>query len=257
MAGCVVDSALSARHALLQILAVAAVILPYPEAWGAETEIDQARRLWAQSPHGAMLSRILPPAVEPRDLPAPRSEGARLTVRYCVQCHHLPNPRMHSAERWKPVVSRMVWRMRGNGNMGDLMKEMMAQVRAPDDTEVETLTRYFETYAQKEIDPRHPALATRAGEMFSIACSQCHAAPDPRAHTAREWPRVVDRMQRHMEWANIVVGAPELRTVPELNTEQIVQLLQRYAKPEPRSGARLKARASPLHEQRETSGFPP
>jgi hypothetical protein len=35
-----------------------------------------------------------------------------------------------------------------------------------------------------------------------------------------------------MAWANIVVGASELRTVPELNTDEIVQFLQRYARVE-------------------------
>lgn len=213
-------------------LAVLAASVLCLAAHAAQPEIEQARRLWAQSPHGAMLERILPPAVQPRDLPEPASEGARLTARYCVQCHYLPNPRMHSAERWKPVVERMVWRMRGNGNMGEVMKEMMAHVKAPTDSEVEALARYLQKHGQNEIDPGHPALAMRPGEMFSIACSQCHALPDPRRHTAREWPAIVERMKRHMAWTNIVVGTPELRTVPELRTEEIVRLLQRYARPE-------------------------
>jgi cytochrome c2 len=196
----------------------------------AADETDQARRGWAKSPHGAMLERILPPAMTPRRLPEAPSEGARLTVRYCVQCHHLVNPAMHTAERWKSVVDRMVWRMRGNGNMGTLMKEMMAEVRTPSDAEVETLTAYLQKHAQATIDAKHPALATRAGDMFAIACSQCHALPDPRRHTAKEWPAVVERMKRHMAWTNVVVGSPELRTVPELKADEILALLQRYSK---------------------------
>jgi hypothetical protein len=35
-----------------------------------------------------------------------------------------------------------------------------------------------------------------------------------------------------MTWANVVVGASELRTVPELDTAAIVRLLQRYARGE-------------------------
>jgi mono/diheme cytochrome c family protein len=203
-----------------------------PSAHAADLESEQARRLWAQSPHGAMLERILPPAVEPRDLPEPASAGARLTARYCVQCHNLPSPQMHTRERWQPVVERMVWRMRGNGNMGEVMKDMMAHVKAPSDAEVRTLTRYLEKHGQKEIEPSHPALRTQAGQMFSIACSQCHALPDPQRHTVREWPVVVERMKRHMAWANTVTGAAELKTTPELRTDEIVRLLQRYAKPE-------------------------
>src|SRR5687768_6807679 len=140
-----------------------------------------------------MLERIVPPSVTARDLPAASSEGARLTVRYCVQCHHLVNPAMHTPERWQKVVERMVWRMRGNGNMGAVMQEMMAKVKAPTDAEVETLTRYLQSHGQAEIDPKHPAMATRAGEIFVIACSQCHAPPDPGRHTAREWLAVVER----------------------------------------------------------------
>jgi cytochrome c2 len=210
----------------------AALCLVLTSTHAAEREIEQAKRFWAISPHGAMLERILPPAIEPRDLPEPASEGARLTKRYCVQCHHLVNPAMHTGERWKSVVERMVWRMRGNGNMGELMREMMAQVKAPTDAEVETLLRYLQKHGQSEIDPRHPALATRAGEAFGIACSQCHALPDPQRHTAREWPLVVERMKRHMAWTNVIVGPPELKTVPELRTDEIVGLLKRYARPE-------------------------
>jgi cytochrome c2 len=212
------------------IAALAAATSAVCFAHAAEPEIEQAKRLWAKSPHGAMLERILPPAIEPDSLPEPRSEGAQLTVRYCVQCHHLVNPAMHTPERWKSVVERMVWRMRGNGNMGELMKEMMAQLRAPTDAEVATLLRYLQKHGQKEIDPHHPGLSTAAGQAFSIACSQCHALPDPQQHTAREWPIVVERMKRHMAWTNVIVGPPELKTTPELKTDEIVGFLKRYAR---------------------------
>ena len=193
-------------------------------------EVAKAQQLWSQSPHGRMLERILPPAVTPANLPEPDSEGAQLTVRYCVQCHHLPNPQMHTAEKWATIVNRMVWRMQGRGNMGSVMKDLMTGVRAPSREEIAAINRYLRKHSQKEIDPQHPGLRTEAGKMFSIACSQCHAAPDPQQHTSREWPAVVDRMKQHMSWANIVVGAPELRTVPELRTQDIVQFLQRYAR---------------------------
>jgi len=193
-------------------------------------EIAKAKYLWSQSPHGKMLERVLPPSIGPAELPEPRSEGARLAGRYCVQCHYLPNPQMHTAARWKPIVERMVWRMLGRGNMGELMKEMMADVKVPTDVEVVTLARYLERHGQAELDPAHPGLQSEAGQIFSIACSQCHALPDPRRHTALEWPRVVDRMKAHMAWANTVVGARELRTIPELKTTEIVRFLQRYAR---------------------------
>src|SRR5262245_46867400 len=198
----------------------------------ADQGVARAKYLWSQSPHGKMLERLLPPAIEPAQLPEPRSAGARLTARYCVQCHYLPNPQMHSADRWKTVVERMVWRMQGNGNMGPLMKEMMDNVEVPSDKEAAVLTEYLQKHGQREIDPAHPALKSEPGQMFSLACSQCHALPDPRRHTAREWPSVVDRMKRHMTWANVVVGADELKTNPVLNTAEIVRFLQRYARSE-------------------------
>jgi mono/diheme cytochrome c family protein len=201
-----------------------------PGAHAATSETEEAQKAWSRSPYGPMMMRILPPSVDPQELPDAASAGARLTARYCVQCHYLPNPQMHTRERWDSVVDRMVWRMRGNGNMGTVMKEAMKGIEAPTDAEVRTLRRYLEANAQKAIDPAHPALKTPAGEMFEIACSQCHAPPDPRRHTAREWPLVVERMKRHMAWANTISGASELRTNPELKTEEIVKLLQQYAR---------------------------
>jgi uncharacterized membrane protein YfcA len=228
------------KRVLRYVLFVLAIALLWQgSAWfianahAASSEAEQARKVWSQHAHGAMMTRILPPSVEPRELPDANSAGARLTARYCVQCHHLPNPQMHTAERWDSVVDRMVWRMRGNGNMGGVMKEMMAQVKAPSDDEVRTLKRYLEAHGQATIAPTHPALKTPAGEMFAIACSQCHALPDPQRHSAREWPDVVERMKRHMAWANTVTGPPELRTSPELKTDEIVKLLQRYARADP------------------------
>ena len=196
----------------------------------AADEVAKAEYLWAQSPHGRMLERTLPRSVEPHTLPEPASEGARLTVRYCVQCHYLPAPHMHTAKKWPSVVERMHWRMQGRGNMGTLMKDMMAGVVAPSDAERAALTAYLQKHAQREIDPAHPALKSTAGQMFSLACSQCHALPDPARHSAREWPGVVERMQRHMAWSNRIVGGPATRTSPELNTGEIVKLLQKYAK---------------------------
>lgn len=216
-------------------ISIAGAASAQPAAPADAPEVARAKYLWSQSPHGKLLERILPAAVEPRDLPEPRSDGARLTVRYCVQCHYLPSPPMHAADKWTTIVVRMVWRMQGKGNLGELMKEMMDHVEAPSDQEIVTLTRYLQKHAQKEIDPRHPALKSSAGRMFSIACSQCHALPDPKGHTAREWPEVVERMERHMAWANVVVGADSLKTMPVLDTNEIVRFLRRYARAEPKA----------------------
>ena len=208
---------------------------PLLDKGGTKEGVARAKYLWSQSPRGKLLERILPPAIEPHELPEPRSEGARLTARYCVQCHYLPSPQMHAADKWTTIVVRMVWRMQGRGNLGELMKEMMDNVEAPTDQETGVLAAYLKKHGQREMDSGHPALKSEAGRMFSIACTQCNALPDPRRHTRREWPAVVKRMKEHMAWANTVIGADSLKTIPVLETGEIVKFLQRYARAEPQN----------------------
>jgi hypothetical protein len=195
-------------------------------------EAAQARQRWEESPYGPFLERILPPTFEARDLPAPESRGARLTLRYCVQCHNLPNPAMHHAAKWPGVVERMVLRMRGRGNMGTLMADMMAGVTAPSADETRTLVAYLRRHAQQPLDAqRYPELAQPSAEAFRVACSQCHVLPDPRRHSAAEWRAVVARMQQNMQWMNRVVGSHPDPDEPQLRVEEILAFLQRYARP--------------------------
>jgi hypothetical protein len=195
-------------------------------------EAADARQRWEESPYGPMLARILPPTFEASELPEPESQGARLTQRYCVQCHNLPNPAMHPAAKWPMVLERMVKRMRGRGNMGTLMADMMAGVKAPSRAERRTLLAYLRKYGQRPIDPaRYPELARPETEPFRLACSQCHVLPDPQRHTVEEWPVVVARMQRNMAWMNRVVGSRPDPDEPQLRVEAILAFLQKYARP--------------------------
>jgi len=194
-------------------------------------EMTAPRQRWAESPHGPMLARILPPGFEPKMLPEPASTGASLTLRYCVQCHNLANPAMHDRGRWPSVVERMVLRMQGRGNLGRLMADMMAGVVAPSPEETKTITAYLRRHAQRALDPKKiPEVNTPAGEPFRLACNQCHVLPDPQRHTAEEWPAVVARMQKNMEWANRVVGSQPIPGEPQLRVEDINAFLARYAR---------------------------
>jgi cytochrome c2 len=194
-------------------------------------EIDDAKKRWQTSPHGPMLERILPPTFEARQLPEPGSPGARLAMRYCVQCHNLPNPAMHHAEKWPAIVDRMVVRMEGRGNMGKLMADMMAGVKAPAPEETQALVGYLQKHAQTPLDPkRYPEVNRPSGEAFRLACSQCHVLPDPKRHTAAEWPGVVARMQENMEWTNRVVGSQPVDGEPQLRVEEINAFLKKYAR---------------------------
>ena len=194
-------------------------------------EAAEARKRWESSPHGPMLERILPPTFAPAELPEPGSEGARLTLRYCVQCHNLANPAMHHAAKWPAVVDRMVVRMEGRGNMGTLMSEMMAGVKAPREEETQAIVSYLQKYAQTPLDTRrYPEVNRPSGEAFRLACNQCHVLPDPKRHTADEWPKVVARMQENMEWMNRVVGTQPVPGEPQLRVEEILAFLRRHAR---------------------------
>ena len=194
-------------------------------------EISDARKRWESSPHGPMLERILPPTFAAGQLPERESRGAKLLIGYCVQCHNLPNPAMHHAEKWPAVVNRMVVRMEGKGNMGGLMTEMMAGVKAPPPEDSQAIVDYLERYAQKPLDPaRYPEVNRSSGEAFRVACSQCHTLPDPQRHTADEWRAVVARMQENMEWMNRVVGSKPIPGEPELRVEEINAFLAKYAR---------------------------
>jgi hypothetical protein len=195
-------------------------------------EASEAKKRWESSPYGPLLERILPPTFEASKLPEPGSEGARLTQRYCVQCHNLPNPAMHNAAKWPGIVDRMVTRMQGHGNMGSLMADMMAGVQAPTPEETRTLVAYLRKHSQRPLDPaRYPEVNRPSAEAFRLACSQCHVLPDPRRHTALEWRGVVARMQENMQWMNRVVGSQPDPDEPQLRVEEILAFLRRYARP--------------------------
>jgi mono/diheme cytochrome c family protein len=194
-------------------------------------EVAEARKRWESSPHGPLLERILPPTFAASQLPEPRSRGAQLTLRYCVQCHNLANPAMHHAAKWPGIVERMVLRMQGRGNMGALMSEMMAGVEAPSAEETRAIVAYLRKHAQKPLDPkRYPEVNRPSGEAFRLACNQCHVLPDPKRHTAAQWPLVVARMQENMEWMNRVVGSQPAPAEPQLRVEEINAFLRKYAR---------------------------
>jgi cytochrome c5 len=194
-------------------------------------EVSDARQRWESSPHGPMLERILPPTFEAAQLPERDSRGAKLVLGYCVQCHNLANPAMHHAEKWPGIVRRMVLRMQGKGNMGTLMAEMMAGVKAPNEADTGAIIEYLSRHGQTPLDPaRYPEVNRPSGEAFRLACNQCHVLPDPKRHTAAEWRTVVARMQENMEWMNRVVGSKPVPGEPQLRVEEINAFLARYAR---------------------------
>lgn len=193
--------------------------------------IDVARARWEGSPQAGWMARILPPSVDAATLPDAGSHGAALLARYCVQCHHLPNPAMHHPDKWPKIVDRMVVRMRGYGNRGTQMKQMMGGLATPDEEELHMLIGYLRRNAQTPIDrARYPDLDTR-GRSFRDACAQCHVLPEPATRTAGEWRRVVSRMERNMAWMNRVTGSRPVPGEPQLRVPDILAYLAAHAAP--------------------------
>ncbi|OJY58970.1 hypothetical protein [Thiobacillus sp. 0-1251] len=166
-----------------------------------------------------MMGGALPPGIDPARLPEPDSSGAHLLGQFCMQCHNLPGPGLHTAPEWPQVLGRMNMRMR---MMGGMMGGMMG-VAAPDPVQLEILLGYLQRHAQKPIDAAaYPDLDTPPGRAFGTTCMQCHALPDPKQHTAQEWPSVVARMRDHMTAMGKIL--PD-----ETTTNEIVDFLQRHS----------------------------
>lgn len=166
-----------------------------------------------------MMGAQLPPGIDPGKLPDSTSNGARLLGHFCTQCHELPGPGMHTAQEWSGVVARMNLRMQMMSG-----RSMMHDIKAPSDSELKILVIYLQKYAQQAIDKtQYTDLNSPAGKSFSSTCSQCHALPDPKQHSAVEWPSVVKRMTRNMN----AMG----KTVPSRKIlKTIVEYLQEHAK---------------------------
>ncbi|HEX9895372.1 MAG TPA: hypothetical protein VGA78_15695 [Gemmatimonadales bacterium] len=152
----------------------------------------------------------LPPGdVQPGDLPEPASPEAGLLVKYCSQCHDFPTPTMHAAVDWPQIVRRMWLRM-------DRLPDTL-QIQIPELGERIALVNYLVANALRVSGAVLPPGPGR--QEFSTICSRCHALPDPRAHTAPDWPQVFMRMERNMERMKVRAPGPE-------ESRQIVTYLQ-------------------------------
>lgn len=141
--------------------------------------------------HGMMRDNV-PPGVKPQDLPAPNSKGARLTAEYCAGCHSLPSPSMHTAKKWQVVADRMFRRMSAASTRG----MMGMPVNEPSREQQKEILVYLQAHALKSISPGALGSPNSPGAAaFSSSCSQCHALPNPRLHSAAGWPPIVRKMQ--------------------------------------------------------------
>jgi cytochrome c5 len=132
----------------------------------------------------------LPPVgTQLQDLPDPDSPGAANVARYCVACHPIPSPLMHSATDWPSVIRRMWLRTdRIEGHFG---------VAVPTPSERLVMVEYLIGNA---LEVRTAGLPDAPGrEAFVSTCSRCHELADPSQHSSEDWVSVVRRMTGHME----------------------------------------------------------
>lgn len=164
-----------------------------------------------------MMDDMLPQPMDPADLPEPESEGAQLLQQFCIQCHYLYGPGLHSAEEWPAVVTRMNRRIQMMGGR----RMMMGTTEAPSQEQLAIIVDYLQKHAQKPLPAAQvdELQQTEGGRLFSSVCSRCHPLPDPAQYTARKWPAVVERMKPYM--AESGQGIPS-----EKELEKIVNFLQ-------------------------------
>lgn len=145
------------------------------------------------------MKGVLPPEFI-GSLPELDSSGAKLLSSYCVQCHNLPAPGLHTADEWPKVVARMVARInRYRSTNSDLHK-----VKEPTPAELGELLAYLQRFGFKAIDiSRYPDLDSDTGKAFRKVCIQCHALPDPTIHNNEEWRHVVLRMRENMKQLDV------------------------------------------------------
>ncbi|NIR45041.1 MAG: hypothetical protein GWN99_11695 [Gemmatimonadetes bacterium] len=138
------------------------------------------------------------------DLPEPGSRGAGLLQVYCIQCHWLPSPQMHTADEWEYLMRNMLLRARTleyrlggpliTGMVGEVVMAGLTTAEVPSDPQVDTMLVYLQRNAMLEADPAE--LTEGEGrELFLERCAICHAAPSPRARTAAGWDAIVAKMR--------------------------------------------------------------
>lgn len=130
---------------------------------------------------------VLPFGLSANQLPDPQSKGAALYATYCSQCHNLPSPKMHSTGDWPMRFEKMM-------DHALLMAGSSSNIKIPADKEKTEIVSYLQKNGFRELPADSPL---RTGyQVFNIIwfCSVCHAVPDPSQYPAKEWAKIVDRM---------------------------------------------------------------
>lgn len=161
----------------------------------------------------------LPPTeLTGEDLPDAGSRGAGLVQVYCIQCHWLPTPTMHSADEWEIILPRMYLRAQQlqirlggpltTGMVGEVVMSGYESAATPSPADADTLLAYMQTYALQAADPAELS-AGPGRDLFIARCSTCHETPAPGAHSATGWERLVGQMQEYMRATQLPPLTPQ------------------------------------------------
>jgi hypothetical protein len=180
----------------------------------------------------ASVGTGLPPtSYRLEDLPEPGSRAVGLQQAYCLQCHGVSSPRMHSAQEWPTLIRRMLMRgdalgsrlggPRSESMVDEMLLAGLRTVELPPPDDVDSLVAYF---------VRNAFPAAGIGEipdgpearLFVEKCSGCHETPSPRAHGPEDARALVGRMSALMS----MLGMDPLT---ESETATIVAFLQQSA----------------------------
>lgn len=142
------------------------------------------------------------------DLPEPEARGASLQQVYCVQCHGIASPKMHTAEEWPILIRRMVMRARtlrdrlqGSRIEGEVDEMLMAGLQSaniPTGEDQDSLIAYFTRHGLPAAAPGEIGDSPDA-QLYLEYCSLCHEAPSPTAHGPDGAQALVYRMSAMME----------------------------------------------------------
>lgn len=139
----------------------------------------------------SLYPEIMPPGMQPQDLPQPESQGASLLQTYCSQCHALPGPGEHTAGEWPAVLGRMILLMDVASRFGGLM----GNIKVASTGEGDVLRTYLTDNALHALSGEPRGVGSAA---YASHCGSCHALPDAGQYGREEWPVILQRMQHNM-----------------------------------------------------------
>jgi cytochrome c5 len=163
-----------------------------------------------------LYPEVMPPGMQPKDLPQPQSQGASLLQTYCSQFHALPGPGRHTAGEWQAVLDKMNLLVDVASRFGGLM----GKVKAPSAEEGAVIRAYLTDNALQAMQGGGRGIGAAA---FTSHCGSCHALPDAGQHSLEEWPAVLKRMQRNMDIMKYSLPTREIMVQIQVYLQQNLQ----------------------------------